>query len=69
MPNHTELKALIVEFNECKSGKRGWVSLTKSRATRAGISHKDLLDFGRDEELAVERHGKYGWIAKAEGRA
>lgn len=58
-----EMDKLMQELIECSEGRRGWVSVTKSRARKIGISHELLIGSARAFELKVAQHGRNGWTA------
>ena len=61
--NKQEMDKLMQELIECSEGRRGWVSLTKARASKIGAAHNLILGAARAFELKVGQHGKHGWTA------
>jgi hypothetical protein len=62
--NYAELNKIIEEINEVLDGRRGFVSLTKARASKVGIKHDLLLACARvHSELETGTQGKIGWNA------
>lgn len=61
--NTQELETLTKELIECSEGRRGWVSVSKARASRIGADHEVILGCARAFNLKVERHGRMGWSA------
>lgn len=61
--NDREFADVHREIDEVIAGRRGWVSLTKSRAKLIGIDHLVLLETARIRGLKVAPHGRMGWTA------
>ena len=61
--NEAEMNKLLDELNECEEGRRGWVSLTKTRAAKIGVEHKWIVGCAKVLGLVVERNGRNGWTA------
>jgi hypothetical protein len=59
--NEKEFANLHREMDEVIAGRRGWVSLTKSRAKLIGIDHLVLVETARTRGLKVAQNGRHGW--------